>query len=216
MRRLALIALLLPAGLLAKADGPGAPLVAADEAYTRAIQRDGTWAAARAFALPQSEMFIPKRVRTLEYGKDLPEPPYKTNSRTEQAWISCDSSVGVTLSRWKIAKYGLQGWVEVVWARMSDGSYRILLQQAGTLPRKLFSHPGRKGARAACAGKPPPLPIMAPAVGTDFKLGASYDQTMIWSSAVTEQGEVRIVVSLWNGTVHEPVLEDVAPAAPAR
>jgi hypothetical protein len=216
MKRFFLIALALPSALLAGKADPGAPVVAADAAYDRAARQDGTWTATRAIALPQSEMFIPERVKTLEYGAKAPNPPWTTTARAEHAWISCDGTIGVTQGKWTIREDRDTGWYEIIWAKMRNGSYRILLQNAGKLPRRLFSRPGRKGMRAACTGKPPPLPILAPAVGTDLKLGASHDQTLIWSSAVSEAGEVRIVISLWDGAKHVPVLEDVAPAPAPR
>lgn len=216
MKRFVLLALALSSAVLAGKADPGAAVVAADAAYDRAARQDGTWTATRAWAVPQSEMFIPERVRTLDYGAEAPNPPWTTKSRAEQAWISCDGTIGVTLGRWTIREDGDTGWYEIIWAKIRDGSYRILLQNAGKLPRTLHSYPGRKGQRATCGGKPPPLPIVAPDVGVDFKLGASHDQTLIWSSAVSEKGDVRIVISLWNGKTFDPVLEDVAPAPAPR
>ena len=212
----ALMALVLPSTLLAGKSNPGAPLVSADDAFAKSAQRVGEWTAFRAVAVPQSEMFAPKRVKIIEFGLGLPNPPVATRWRAEQAWLSCDGTVGLTFGRWTLPGTGERGWYEALWGKLANGSWRILLRHAGTTERNLFSRPGRKGMRAACTGMPPPLPIVAPAVGTDFKLGASYDQTLIWSSAVSEKGEVRIVISLWDGARHVPVLEDVAAAPSPR
>lgn len=215
MKRIFLITLAVPAALLAGKSDPGAPLVAADEAYAKAAHLDGEWPATRAFSLPQSEMFVPERVKVLEFGKDRSDSEAATRWRAEQAWISCDGSIGVTFGRWNLPGSRLRGWYQTIWARLTDGSYRLYLKHGGGNPRKLHSKPGRKGMRAACSGKPS-LPITAPAIGTDYKLGASKDQTLIWSSAVTAKGSVQIRISLWDGTRHVPVLEDVAPAPAPR
>lgn len=216
MKRFVLLALAVPTALLAGKSDPGAPLVAADETYSKASQRNGAWTAVRQVALPESETFVPHRVKVLEFGKDLPDPPFTQSWKPEHAWISCDGTAGVTFGSWKIDGHPIKGWYESVWVRMKDGSYRVLLRRGGRETRKLHSRPGRKGIRAVCGGKAPPLPLVAPDVGTDFKLGASHDQTLIWSSAVSQGGAVRVVISLWDGKVHVPILEDVAPAPQPR
>lgn len=216
MTRFLLLLAALPTALLAGSSDPARQVISTEEAYVRALNRDGGVKAFRAFWLPQGEVFIPERVRPGEL-EIVTEPPIQREaSKVEHVWTSCDATIGVTQSRWRVPQRREQGWRETIWARLSNGTWRILLQNQGSAPRKLFSRPGRKGLRAACNGKPPPLPILAPDVGTDFKLGASHDQTLIWSSAVSAEGQVRIVISLWNGKTFDPVLEDVAPAPIAR
>jgi hypothetical protein len=211
VKRLLLGAVLVPSALLAASDRPASAIVAADRAYDKSAGHNGEWTAMRAAALPASEMLVPQRVKVLEFGRGLPDPEVATRWHIEQAWISCDGTVGVSAGRWTIPRSTLRGWYEAIWARMSDGSYRMLLHHGGSLPRILASKPGPDGMRAACGGSPPPLPIVAPAEGVDFRMGASHDQSLIWSSAVNPAGRVRIVISLWDGTRHVPVLEDVAP-----
>lgn len=205
-----------PALALAGSGGPGAPVVAADRAFAQAMQRQGEWTAFRAASLPQSEMFVPQRVKVLEFGKDRPDPPRATRWNVEQAWISCDGTVGVSYGRWSLPGSSQRGWYEAIWVQLRGGQYRLLLHRAGAEPRKLSSHPGLKGMRAACSGGAMPFPIAAPDVGTDLKLGASHDQTLTWSSAVNREGALRIVVTLWDGARHTTVLEDVAPAPAPR
>ncbi len=211
MKRLALLAALLPAVLSAKSDQPGSPLVVADDTFAKMARDQGEWTAFRAFAGPRAELLVPQRVMLSEFGKGLPDQKPATRWRPEQAWISCDGTAGVTFGRWAMPGTKLRGWYESVWAKMRDGSYKMLLRHAQAQSRELLAKPGRKGVRAACTGKPG-IPITAPDVGTDFKFGASYDQTLIWSSAVSPQGQVRIVVSLWDGTRHVPVLIDPSPS----
>lgn len=214
-RALLLTALIFASSPL-QAQPPGAALVAADDGYAALARRSGEWTATRAVSVPQSEFFVPRRVKVLEFGKGLPDPKVATRWRAQQAWIACDGSVGVTFGRWAIPGTSQRGWYEAVWALTGGGAYKLLLRHGGPFERRLHSRPGRKGLRAVCGGHPPPLPIVAPAAGTDFKMGAARDQTLIWSSGVNAQGEVRIAISLWNGTTHVPVLEDVAPARAAR
>lgn len=213
IKRLALLALVLPGALLAGKANPGAPLIAADLAYADMARTDGEWTATRAVSLPQTEVFTPWRRAVLELGKGQRDPSIPMRWKPEQAWISCDGTAGVTFGTWHRPDGQItRGWYEKVWVKMRSGEYKLLLNHGGNAPRRMTTKPGRKGQRAACGGNPPPLPIVAPAEGTDFKLGASHDQTLIWSSAVSPKGEVRIVISLWNGKTFDPVLEDVAPA----
>lgn len=198
------------------AEPPASAVVSADDGYAAMARRSGEWTATRAASVPQSEMFVPRRVKVLEFGKGLPDPKVAIRWGAQQAWIACDGSVGVTFGRWAIPGTRQRGWYEAIWGQTGAGAYKLLLRHAGPLDRRLLSRPGRKGMRAACGGHPPPLPIVAPAVGTDFRMGASRDQTLIWSSGVSAQGDVRIAISLWDGTTHVPVLEDVAPAGTAR
>jgi hypothetical protein len=214
-RALLLTALILVSSPL-RAQPPGAEVVVADDGYAALARRSGEWTATRAVSVPQTEMFVPRRVKVLEFGKGQPDPKVATRWRAQQAWIACDGSVGVTFGRWAIPGTRQRGWYEAIWGLTGQGTYKLLLRHAGPVERHLDSRPGRRGLRAACGGHPPPLPIVAPGVGTDFRMGASRDQTLIWSSGVNAQGDVRIAISLWNGTTHVPVLEDVAPARAAR
>lgn len=216
MKRFFLIALAVPSALLAGKADPGAPFIAADEAFSAAAKRDGNWTAARRVHLPVSETFAPRRVKVLEWGKDMPDPPIVQTWKPEHAWVSCDGTIGVTYGTWKVSGSPSKGSYESVWVKLANGEYRVLLRRGGQQPRKLYSRPGRKGMRAACGGPKPSLPITAPDVGTDYKLGASNDQTLVYSSAVSANGDVRIIISLWNGKAFAPVLEDVAPAPAAR
>ena len=78
VKRLVLLALAVPSALRAGKADPGAPLIAADAAYAKAISRGGSWMATRARSVPQSEMFIPERVKILDYGRNDPDQTYKT------------------------------------------------------------------------------------------------------------------------------------------
>ncbi|MGB7656298.1 MAG: hypothetical protein WBL74_12525 [Novosphingobium sp.] len=215
MKRLVLLSVALSSTLLAGSSDPGAPLVAADEAFSKESQRDGNWTAARRMALPESETFAPGRVKVLEFGKSMPDPPFTQSWKPEQVWISCDGTAGITFGSWKIAGTRYKGTYESVWGRMANGSYRVLLRRGGMEPRKLLSRPGRKGMRAACTGKPF-IAIQAPAEGDDFKFGTSNDNSLNWTSLVTKPGEVQIVVRIWDGKDFVTVLEDVAPAPAPR
>ena len=214
VKRCLFLALVFPAALLAGKSAPGAALIAADEAYDHDVQVNGEWAAAFHLALPESETFVPQRVKVLELGEGRSDPPSR-RFVPEQAWISCDGTAGVTYGRWRLPKTEYRGFYEAVWDKLQNGSFKVLLRRGGTEARALYSKPGRKGARATCTGQPG-LPITAPDIGTDFKFGASHDQTLIWSSAVSPKGDVRVVVSLWDGTRHVPVLIDPAPPLNAR
>lgn len=208
---LAAAAALLPIAAGAGLSDPAAVLVSTDRAFATAAHSQGEWTAFRAFADPHAELFVPQRVQLGEFGAGRADPAVATRWKPEQAWISCDGSAGITFGRWHLPGSPMRGWYEAVWGRTGNGSYKLMLRRAGSETRRVLA----KRARATCTGKPG-LPITAPDVGTDFRLGASRDQTLIWSSAVSADGRVRIVVSLWDGARHQPVLVDEAPPAMPR
>ncbi|MEY4952434.1 MAG: hypothetical protein RL299_858 [Pseudomonadota bacterium] len=201
--------------LLAETDRPGEGPIAADMAFCELAQSSGEWTALRTVSLPLSEIFVPERVKVLEYGADQPDPPVPTRWKPEQAWVSADSSIAVTFGQWWLPGVRERGWYEAVWAKLRDGSYRVLLRSAGSEARKLHSRPGLRGQRAASGGLPV-LPTIAPAAGADHKLEHSHDQTLIWTSSVGNEGDLSIAVWLWDGEQHQLVMESVAPALPPR
>ena len=214
-RLLLLLGALAPSALTGAAQRPGAAVVAADQAYAALAQSHGEWTATRAVAAPHGEMFVPRRVEVQTFGKALPDPAVATRWTPQQAWLSCDGTVGVTFGRWSLPGTEQRGWYEAVWVQLRSGGYKLLLRRGGTNRRQLLSKPGLKGLRAACTGTPG-LPISAPPAGTDYKLGAAHDQSLIWSSAVDDAGNISVIVSRWNGAKHVPVLIDAARTSNAR
>ena len=206
---LLLLVALLPGTALAAPDrpgaGPGAEVIAADRAYAALAQAQGERAATRAVSAPHAEVFAPRRIAVQALGQALPAPRLAARWSPDHAWLSCDGTAGITYGRWSPPGTTQRGWYEAVWVQLRSGGYKLLLRHTGTAAPKLLSKPGTKGARAACSGRPG-LPISAPAEGTDFKFGASRDQTLIWSSAVDRAGAVTITAARWDGTRHVPVL----------
>ncbi len=203
------LALSLPGALLAASDAPGTALVAADKAAAAAAQAQGEWTAARGYAASGAEMFAPRRVLIADYARGRMDPPIAQRWAAEQAWLSCDGTAGVTAGRWWQPGSRRKGWYAAVWVKLRDGRFKLLLRRTAAQPIKFLTRPGLTGARATCTGQPG-LPLSAPEVGADLKLGAARDQTLIWSSSVNPEGAVRLVVSLWDGVRHVPVLADPA------
>ena len=212
---LLLLALLAPGPALAASDRAGAGIIAADRAFAALAQTHGEWTAFRAAAAPHAEMFVPRRVEIESFGGGRPDPPVATRWHPQHAWLSCDGTAGLTFGRWSVPGTRQHGWYEAVWVQRRSGGYQLLLRRGGTNPRRLFSRPGPAGVRAQCSGTPG-LPISAPPEGTDLKIGASRDQTLIWSSAVDPAGAVTITAARWDGGRHVPILADTAPPPNAR
>ncbi len=187
---------------------PGA-VVAAEIAFNQLAQDKGQWTAFRATAAPEAEMFVPQRVKALDFLKGKPDPQHAVKWQPHLVWSSCDGSIAVTHGAWQ--RQDSTGYFTTVWARGMDGGYRWILDHGDRLPVPLFAPDMIKSKVAECGGKPG-VPITAPAEGVDFKQGVSRDQTLIVSSAVAPDGGRTVTVRLWNGSTHETVLQEQVAA----
>ncbi len=183
---------------------PGA-VVAAEIGFNQLAQEKGQWTAFRATAAPEAEMFVPQRVKALDFLKGKADPAHAVKWQPHLVWSSCDGSLAVTHGAWQRADSN--GYFTTVWARGMDGNLKWILDHGDRLPVALFAPEMIKSKVAECAGKPG-VPISAPAVGTDFKQSVSRDQTLLVSSAVAPDGGRTVIVRLWNGTSHEVVLQE--------
>lgn len=189
---------------------PGA-VVAAEVAFSQLAQEKGQWTAFRATAAPDAEMFVPQRVKALDFLKGKADPPHSVKWQPHLVWSSCDGSIAVTHGAWQ--RPDSTGYFTTVWARGVDGSYKWILDHGDRLPVALFAPEMITSKVAECSGKPG-VPITAPAVGADMKQTVSRDQTLVVSSSVAPDGGRSVTVKLWNGTTHDVVLqEQVAPGS---
>lgn len=187
---------------------PGA-VVAAEIAFSQLAQDKGQWTAFRNTAAPEAEMFVPQRVKALDFLKGKPDPAHTVKWQPHLVWSSCDGSLAVTHGAWQ--RQDSTGYFTTVWARGIDGSLKWILDHGDRLPVALFAPEMIASKVADCTGKPG-VPIAAPDVGTDFKQSVSRDQTMLVSSAVAADGSRTVTVRLWNGKTHEVVLQEQVAA----
>lgn len=184
-------------------------VIAAEIAFNQLAQDKGQWTAFRATAAPEAEMFVPQRVKALEFLRGKPDPQHAVKWQPHLVWSSCDGSLAVTHGGWQ--RSDSTGYFTTVWARGADGSLKWILDHGDRLAAPLPAPEMIRSKVADCSGKPG-VPIMAPAEGTDFKQSVSRDQTMLVSSAVAADGSRTVTVRLWNGTTHEVVLQEQVAA----
>ena len=187
---------------------PGA-VIAAEIGFSKLAQEKGQWAAFRATAAPEAEMFVPQRVKALDYLKGKPDPAHTVKWQPHLVWSSCDGSVAVTHGAWQ--RPDSTGYFTTVWARGQDGSLKWVLDHGDRLGVALPEPEMIASKVAECSGKAG-VPISAPDVGVDLKQGVSRDQTLVWSSAVSPDGSRTVTVRLWNGTAHDVVLQETVAA----
>ncbi len=180
-------------------------VIATEIAFNQLAQAKGQWTAFRAMAAPDAEMFVPQRVRALDWLKGKADPAVSVKWQPFQVWSSCDGSVAVTHGAWQGPK--ASGYFTTVWTRQVDGSYRWMLDHGDALAMPLTAPEMIAAHVAECSGSPG-VSIAAPGVGTDMKQGIARDQTLQWTSSVSPDGSRVVLIRLWNGTVHETVLEE--------
>ena len=181
-------------------------VVAAELAFARAARERGQWTAFRQTALPQAEMFAPRRTLARDFLKGRADPPTAVAWQPHFVAISCDGTAAVSTgaSQWPD---GRAGYFTTIWLRQGDGWKWVL--DHGDFLVKPRPAPDAVATRIADCGQRPPLPVTAPAVGVDYKLGASRDQTLIWRSVVNADGSRRVSAEIWNDGRWEIVVEDV-------
>lgn len=187
---------------------PGA-VVAAEVAFNQLAQEKGEWTAFRATAAPEAEMFVPQRVKAIDFLKGKADPAHSVKWQPHLVWSSCDGSLAVTHGAWQ--RTASTGYFTTVWARGMDGQYKWILDHGDRLDAALPAPEMIRSKVGECSGQPG-VPITAPVVGTDFKQTVSRDQTLIVSSAVAPDGTRTITVRLWNGTAHDTVLQETVAA----
>ncbi|MEY4239579.1 MAG: hypothetical protein RL339_2180 [Pseudomonadota bacterium] len=184
-------------------------VIAAELAFARLAQDKGQWAAFRATAADGAEMFVPQRVKAADWLKGRAEPAVAVKWQAHAVWSSCDGSYAVTRGGWDSPN--ASGTFATIWQRQKNGDLKWIadmsLTSDGVAPA-----PEMIAARVAECKVPPPAPPMAVVTDTDWQTGTSRDGTLHWGTGVTALGGRTVKVSLWNGTVFEPVLEQTVPA----
>jgi hypothetical protein len=217
-----LIAATLSLALAACASGPRGPrfgkiepvanpsaVIAAELAFARLAQEKGQWAAFRATAADGAEMFVPHRVKAADWLKGRAEPAVAVKWQPHAVWSSCDGTYAVTRGGWESPN--ASGTFATIWQRQKNGELKWIADMSLTSDGATAA-PEMIAARVAECKVRPPAPPTLIVTDTDWQTGTSRDGTLHWGTGVTAQGARSVRISLWNGTVFEPVLEQTVPA----
>jgi hypothetical protein len=224
MKKLSAIAFLAVSGLNVAGcasgpsyNGPRIPLkanpsgiIAAELAFNRLAQEKGQWTAFRETMAKDAVMFEPMRVRAAEYLKGKADPAKSVTWQPYQVWASCDGSAGVTHGAWQLGK-AAQGYFTTVWVRQSDGTFKWIVDH-GVPTEKPMVAPEMIAAKTSICKGTPSVPISAPPIGADMKVGVSRDQTLQWVTTVNADTSRIIQIRSWDGTAFVDVLTDAVPA----
>ena len=217
-----LIAATLSLTLAACASGPRGPrfgkiepvanpsaVIAAELAFARLAQEKGQWAAFRSTAADGAEMFVPNRVKASDWLKGRAEPAVAVTWQPHAVWSSCDGSYAITRGGWQSPN--ASGTFATIWQRQKNGEHKWIADMSLTSDGAAVV-PEMIAARVAeCKVRPAQAPLIV-VTDTDWQTGASADGTLRWGTGVTNRGGRRILVSLWNGTSYETVLDHSVPA----
>ena len=189
-------------------------VIAAELAFARLAQEKGQWAAFRATAAKDAEMFVPQRVKAADWLKGRAEPATAVKWQPHAVWSSCDGSYAVTRGGWDSPN--ASGSFATIWQRQNNGDYKWIADMSLTSDGP-SRPPEMIAARVAeCKVRPGEAPLIVK-TDTDWRTAASRDGTLRWGTGVTTLGSRTISVSLWTGSGFETVLEHTVPAAaPAR
>jgi hypothetical protein len=224
MRKTALLmSLLLLAGCVSPQDralrnrplepNPSA-IIAAELAFNRLAQEKGMVPAFRETAHRDAVMFVPQRVKALDWlrsgdlGSGISWSPHAV-------FTSCDGSAGATTGGWS-GPQGSHGYFTTIWLRERDGGFKWVLDHGVPLAGAPREAPEFIAARQAKCGARPPVAVEAGGEGDNLAIGLAADQTLSWRSLVRPDGSRRITVRLWDGTAMQDVIDDQVDApAPA-
>ena len=189
-------------------------IIAAEIAFNRLAQDKGMVPAFRETAHKDAVMFVPQRVRALDWlktgnlGSGISWTPHAV-------YTSCDGSAGATTGGWT-GPGGSFGYFTTVWLREKDGSFKWILDHGVPLTGSPREAPEFIDGRQAACGTRPAVGIETGAEGDDLSIGLAADQTLSWRSLVRADGSRRITVRMWDGSAMQPVIDDDVTAAQAR
>ncbi|HEY0112244.1 MAG TPA: hypothetical protein VGB59_03735 [Allosphingosinicella sp.] len=210
-----IIALLLAAAAPADA-------VEAERAFAERAQTEGMWTAFRATAAEGAIMFVPKPTKAQAWLKGRKDPPQGYMWWPGQAYVSCDGAMAVTTGPSVLGK--ARGYFTTLWERRPDGEWRWLFDHGDALEKPRSAGEQPRVRKATCKGLPrrSSLSILGMEDGLATGIGAgsvtekgtSADGSLKWEWTVAPDGSRTVAAYLWNGSRHEPVLQDVVRGRP--
>src|SRR6478752_2391887 len=110
-----------------------ADIVAAEQAFGRAVQEKGQWTAFAEYAADNAVMFVPQAVKARDWLAGRANPPQGVRWQPHEVWMSCDGSLAVTRGAWQRPD-GSVGYFTTVWTLADgQGEYRWILDQGDAL-----------------------------------------------------------------------------------
>lgn len=188
-------------------------IIAAELAFNRLAQDKGMQAAFRETAHKDAVMFVPQRVKALDWLRSN-SPGSGISWSPHAVYASCDGNAGATTGGWT-GPNGSFGYFTTVWLRQRDGRFEWILDHGVPLTGTPRAAPEFIDGRQAKCGSRPSVGVEAGDIGDDLAIGLSPDQTLSWRSLVRADGSRRITVRMWDGTAMQTVIDDVV-AAPAK
>ena len=188
--------------------------IAAELAFARLAQEKGQWTAFRETAAPDAVMFVPQRVKALDWLKSQKDPAAAVKWQPHAVYVSCDGNVGVTTGAWQNGP--ANGYFTTVWLRdPRKGKMRWVLDHGDGLAAPLAA-PDFIASKQAKCGSRPAAPIAAGAEGDDVAVGLSPDQTPSWTPTVHPDQSRPLTVRLWDGKEMATVIDNqvAAPKQP--
>jgi hypothetical protein len=205
------------AALLLAAAAPSA--IDAENAFARDAQRIGQWTAFRKYADHDAVMFTPQAAWVRDLLKDAKDPPRSVRWWPAHSFVSCDGRTAVNTGPW-IRPNNTHGYFTTVWQR-TGVRWRWVYDGGDTLKGRLPAVPRPRTVRAACRGKAPGAPIIAPpplserqarTTPEDNGRGQSADRTLGWDWKVEKDGTRHFRTFLWNGRNYQQVLfQEIKP-----
>lgn len=189
-------------------------IIAAELAFNRLAQDKGQWTSFRETSTKDAEMFVPERVKAIDWLKNKADPPQSVTWQPRAVWTSCDGSAGITHGGWQGAK-GAQGYFTTVWQRQLNGTYKWILDHGDEVSTQMTNDEMIAAKVASCKGSAP-APLMAPPEGADMKVGLSKDQTLSWTSTVNADKSRTVTIRMWNGTGFDTVQNESVAAPNAK
>jgi hypothetical protein len=197
-----------------RARGPLKPVanpstvIAAELAFARLAQEKGQWAAFRATAAKDAEMFVPQRVKAADWLKGRAEPAVAVKWQPHAVWSSCDGSFAVTRGAWTSANGA--GHFATVWQRQKDGSYKWLADMSLATER-VQAAPEMVAATVADCQTDDAAAVAVAIVGeekSDVQTRSATDGTLTWSTIVRLDGTRVITLHIWkNGDLQQAFSE---------
>ena len=188
--------------------------VDAERAFSRDAQRNGQWAALRAYADRDAVVFTPQAVWARDFVKRRKDAATPITWSPNASYVSCDGRMAVNTGPWQDRQDRQAGFFTTVWEQ-ENGRWRWLSHGRHMLGRPVAMRPSPIVRRGSCHGRAPGPPLMRPppikraagATPDDFGRGYSSDRTLGWDWRVGPNGVRHFRTFLWTGRRYTLALE---------
>lgn len=191
--------------LLLVAAIPATGAVEAERAFAARAQTGGQWTAFREYAAAEAIMFVPQPVDAQQWLAGRRDPRHSVMWWPASSYVSCDGATAVNSGPWLRNGGTSAGYFTTVWRRQADGGWKWLLDHGDGLARPRPAGGEVRPRQAHCGKLPASQPLSAEA---GSGRGGSADNSLVWRWTVAADGARTLIVSLWNGSAYEQVIDD--------